>query len=470
MTPAEYAKFLADAGFSAEQAELIARWRAGKPQRAGSFRLEATTVGGEKSVDLLLYDFIGFDPWSGGGHTPKALIEQLEAAKPFDRITMRINSPGGDVFDAVTMLNILRRQQAKISVEVEGLAASAASFLAQAADPGELRVSEAGMFMVHRAFAVVMGNTKDMLDMAGVLEKMDGQIADIYAGRSGRRQATWLDYMDAETWFIGREAVEAKLADKVIPAQRAAACFDRRLLNVFRHAPKDLAARLFGDQAEEPDDDASGACFEVGDRVVLADAPQTAGIIRQVVSGPAYSLELDDAPGKVEQWYVGAELMLEDPLEEEEEEGAQARGGRRPHNAVPANPPNGGGEGVDGVWSKPALKDFTGARWEDLSHLEQMAIAKHFGWYDSLDTFDELKFPHHFAAGDDAGKPSLNGVRNALARLPQAQGLSDAQRAAIEKHLQAHLPAESDEGDGSAQDAEAVAVRLRLLELEEAAQ
>lgn len=239
----EYRQSLVDAGFSAEEADRIVRWRAvnRKSERPGRVVMEKT---GDGEADLLIYEAIGFDPWTGDGLTPKKLTEDLAALGPLSRITLRINSPGGDVFDAVTMLNILRRQQAKISVEVEGLAASAASFLAQAADPGELRVSDAGMFMVHRAWALAMGNTKDMADMAVVLEKLDGQIANIYAGRSGRRQETWLNYMDAETWFTGAEAVEAKLADKVIATKRAAACIDPAVFAQFRAVPEKIAASV----------------------------------------------------------------------------------------------------------------------------------------------------------------------------------------------------------------------------------
>lgn len=244
----EYRQSLVDAGFSADEADRIVRWRAvNREQKSGRIVAQAD---GNGEGELLIYEAIGFDPWEGGGFTPKNLVEQLAALGPISRLTVRINSGGGSVFDGFTILNILRRQEAKISVEIEGLAASAASFIAQAASPGELRISDAGMMMIHDAQAAVMGSAKDMIDMASTLEKLDGQIADIYAARSGRRSATWRDLMDKESWFTGAEAVDAKLADKVIKTKRAAACIDPAIVATFRNAPADWLAKQEAAKAE----------------------------------------------------------------------------------------------------------------------------------------------------------------------------------------------------------------------------
>jgi len=234
-TLAEYKSFLVESGLEESQADRVVKIRADKhsPKQVGQIRMEKK----EDEAEILLYDVIGFDFWTGEGMTPKKLVEQLEAMQPFSRIMLRVNSPGGDVFDGMTIYNILRRQEAKISVEVEGLAASAASYVTQVADPGELRISEAGMFMVHRAWGITMGNTNDMLEMAGLLEKLDNQIAGIYSSRSKRKVDTWLNLMDEETWLTGQEAVDAKLADETITTKRAAACFDLSQFG-YRRAPQ----------------------------------------------------------------------------------------------------------------------------------------------------------------------------------------------------------------------------------------
>jgi len=238
----EYREELTAVGLDESQADAIVRARKDKRSttKSGTIRMEKK----DGEAELLLYEMIGFDFWTGGGMTPKKLVDDLAALQPFDKLTIRVNSPGGDVFDGMTIFNILRRQEAKISVEVEGLAASAASFITQVADPGELRISEAGMFMVHRAWGLTIGNTNDMLTMAEVLDKIDGQIADIYAGRSKRKAATWLGLMDEETWLTGQEAVDAKLADETITTKRVAAHLDPSALSQYRNAPKDIAARL----------------------------------------------------------------------------------------------------------------------------------------------------------------------------------------------------------------------------------
>lgn len=248
---------LQEAGFSAEEADRIVRWKTARnranTQQPGKIVMEKT---GEGEAELLIYEAIGFDFWTGGGLTPKKLTDDLAAFGKLDKLTLRVNSPGGDVFDAVTMFNILRRQEAKIAVEIEGLAASAASFLVQAADPGELHISEAGMMMVHQALGVVMGNKNDMADMAAVLEKLDGQIAAIYANRSKRKSDTWMKIMEEESWFTGQEAVDAKLADAVIPAKRVAACVDPEVFNQFRATPERLVAQARAAREQQDAEDA----------------------------------------------------------------------------------------------------------------------------------------------------------------------------------------------------------------------
>lgn len=238
-----YRDILLQSGLTAADAERVVSVRADKrrPVQAGTIRMEKSD---DETAEVLLYDVIGFDFWSGGGITPKGLVDSLAAMKPFNKLTVRINSPGGDVFDGMTLFNILRRQDATVSVEIEGLAASAASFIAMVADAGELRISEAGMAMVHNAWGVSVGNKHDMLELADLLDKIDGQIATMYANRSKRKAETWLKMMDAETWLTGQEAVAEKFADDVVPAKRVAALYGAGAVSQYRNAPADIAARL----------------------------------------------------------------------------------------------------------------------------------------------------------------------------------------------------------------------------------
>jgi len=286
---ADYKAHLTQMGFNDTEADQITRARAlhAKRERPGTIRVEKVNGEGE----ILLYDSIGFDFWTGGGTTPKVFAEQLLALGDIDRLTLRVNSPGGDVFDGFTILNILRRQQATIAVEVEGLAASAASFIIQAASPGELRVNEASTTMIHRAWGGVMGNAQDMVDMASVLEKLDGQIADIYAKRSKRKAEKWLAAMGAETWYTGQEAVDARLADSVVTAKKVAAMGDPAMLAGYRNVPELVACRC---GKPEPKDNSEAEAIKVRLRILeleMSDdelvimygnpaAPKPQGVIR----------------------------------------------------------------------------------------------------------------------------------------------------------------------------------------------
>jgi ATP-dependent Clp endopeptidase proteolytic subunit ClpP len=129
------------------------------------------------------------------------------------KINLHINSPGGSVFDGVAIYNSLVSHKASITAYVEGLAASAASFIAQAGD--EIVMRRGSTMMIHDALAAVYGNQQDMLDVAEVLDKISNNVADIYAYRAGGTIEAWRETMRAETWYSAQEAVDAGLADKV---------------------------------------------------------------------------------------------------------------------------------------------------------------------------------------------------------------------------------------------------------------
>lgn len=130
---------------------------------------------------------------------------------------MHINSPGGDVFDGIAIYNQLRQAQKRgtVHVVVDGLAASAASFIAQAASPGHLEMAPHSQMMIHDGFAMAIGNAADMRELAAQLDKASDNIASIYADRSGKPAPYWRDMMRNETWLSDAEAVSVGLADRV---------------------------------------------------------------------------------------------------------------------------------------------------------------------------------------------------------------------------------------------------------------
>lgn len=177
----------------------------------GFFKAEA-----EKSDEatLYLYDMIVSDDW-WGGITPIAFIKELKAISA-PVIHLRINSPGGDVFAARAMQTAMNEHPSKIIAHIDGLCASAATFLAVSAS--ESRISAGSMFMIHNAWTIAMGNAKDFADMAMLLGKIDGSIANDYVAKTGKELSQVTAWMDAETYFLGQEAVDAGFIDSVAEA------------------------------------------------------------------------------------------------------------------------------------------------------------------------------------------------------------------------------------------------------------
>lgn len=159
------------------------------------------------SAEILLYDEIG--TW---GITAADFAGALKATGGGD-VCVRINSPGGDVFDGLAIYNLLNAHPGKVSVVIDGLAASAASVIAMAGDTIEMAAS--AFMMIHNAWGIVVGNRNDMRATADTLQKIDGQLADIYADRSGCDQDAVTAMMDAETWLTADECKSQGFCDCV---------------------------------------------------------------------------------------------------------------------------------------------------------------------------------------------------------------------------------------------------------------
>lgn len=163
------------------------------------------------TAEVAIYDEIGY--W---GVTASDFMAELAGAD-VKNLTLRINSPGGDVFDGLAILNSLRNHPAVVNVVVDGLAASAASFIAMAGD--KIEMSPNSMMMIHEASGLCMGNSQDMRELADLLDKTSANIADIYARRSGRPAEEHRAAMRNESWYSDQEAVDAGLADAVIGSE-----------------------------------------------------------------------------------------------------------------------------------------------------------------------------------------------------------------------------------------------------------
>lgn len=132
-------------------------------------------------------------------------------------LEVHISSPGGDIYDGLTIYNTLlqARKRGTVNVIIDGLAASAASFIAMAASPGKLEISPHAEVMIHDGFCLAIGNAADMRELADQLDRASDNIAGIYADRTGKPAAYWREKMRAETWFTDRQAVDEGLADRI---------------------------------------------------------------------------------------------------------------------------------------------------------------------------------------------------------------------------------------------------------------
>lgn len=180
----------------------------------GGGRFEIKNANSEEAT-IYLYDVIVSDEASAewfGGVAPQPFVTALNGITA-KKINLRINSPGGDVFGARAIEQALREHPAEIVAHIDGYAASAATIIMMAAD--HITMNQGAMLMIHDAWSLVMGDSADMLNMAALLEKIDGTIAGTYANRTGLNAEAVRALMDAETWFTADEAVAAKFADSI---------------------------------------------------------------------------------------------------------------------------------------------------------------------------------------------------------------------------------------------------------------
>ncbi|MBB3396865.1 head maturation protease, ClpP-related [Rhizobium sp. BK060] len=167
---------------------------------------------GSDSDTITMFDVIGEDYWSGTGVTAKRISAALRAIGDKD-VRIQINSPGGDLFEGIAIYNMLRAHKAKVTIEVLGWAASAASIIAMAGD--EIRMGVGTFMMVHNAWGVVIGNRHDLAEASSLFEGFDSAIADIYGARTGAKRKDIVALMDAETFMGPSEAVKNGFADVI---------------------------------------------------------------------------------------------------------------------------------------------------------------------------------------------------------------------------------------------------------------
>jgi len=169
-------------------------------------------------VDIYIFDEIG-----AYGLNAQSFIDEI---KPYKNspLNIHINCVGGDVFDGMAIYNIIKKRTAKTTAYIEGIAASMGSVIALAAD--NVVMAENSLFMIHNAWGGAMGEAKEMKKTAKLLDKISGEIADIYVKKTKLPYNKVEEMMDEETWLNAEEAYELGFVDSISDAIKVAAKYD----------------------------------------------------------------------------------------------------------------------------------------------------------------------------------------------------------------------------------------------------
>lgn len=437
---------------------------------------------GDAVTRLDVYDDIGDYGWFGG-ISAQEFVSQVGGIK--GDISCHINSGGGDVFDGVAIANALRNHKGKVTTVVDGLAASIASVIAQA---GQERVAEPGsMLMIHEAFGMCGGDAADMAKMAEVLDKVSGNIADIYAERAGGTPESWRGAMREESWYTAEEAVAAGLADKVgtgkaeLPAGLDLAAFTSvpgRIAARLREMPVMKAPARPHDAGKHPVDgerdhsrdepvppDSAGSRPAAGEQSCEAlshqcckDAAVAKDMLRAVVREEIRAASGDDMHGDHERWDPDGDGDCDACPEGDTDNDYWGPDGEQLRD-VPGQPMKDRALTADDIraivreelalrnaaadesaWDGPAAMSWASSQDNPESAFRSICAGEKTTG--EPDTQDHWALPHHKHAGDP---PNRKGVSSALGYLNATQDLKN--KGAAEDHLKAHQAAMG--GDGA---------------------
>ena len=233
------------------------------------------------TAEVFLYNEIG-----SFGTSAQEFVADLRKIKT-PKIEMHISSPGGEVFDGMAIYNALRNHPAHVTMFIDGIAASAASFIAMAGD--RVLAERTATLMIHDGHGIAAGNAKDMLALADLLDKTSDNIASIYAEKAGGEVSAWRERMRAETWYSAAEAQQAGLVDEVVSGKTRVTNSITWDLSMFRYPGRSAAPDPLNHAPAPPDDPEPPADDPPDEAGFFMPALDLAGIRNAVES-------LDDIP------------------------------------------------------------------------------------------------------------------------------------------------------------------------------
>lgn len=191
------------------------------------------------SAEIMIYAPIGtfFSDDVGA----REVVERLNEIKNIHEITVRINSPGGEVFEGLAIYNALLNHPAKISVKIEGIALSIASVIAMAGD--NITMSESSLFMIHNPFTIAWGDGAELRKAAAIIDKAKDVLVKAYKRHTTLDNGAIAEAMDAETWYKPDEALAVDFITDVSTAPKIEARFDLDKFN-YRNIPSGLHKKM----------------------------------------------------------------------------------------------------------------------------------------------------------------------------------------------------------------------------------
>lgn len=373
-----------------------------------------------------IYDEIGYFGVSAGD-----FIRDL--ANVDGPIEVHLNSPGGEVFDGVAIYNALLARK-DVTVMIDGLAASIASVIAMAGNP--VQIARNAQMMIHDGFGQAIGNAQDLRDMAELLDRTSNNIASIYSDHTGKPAAYWREIMRAETWYDADEAIENGLADRVIDSgagRRVMQPSDKWDMSVFRvSGAMPQASSISASEHQHPpvvgvhvhNHHGHGSNDPPGESGMHMHSHRHNGDNRHDDHHYSWDPDGDGDNDMTPQgdldhshWSEGGQQLKSVP--------------GRPltaqlelidiRNAAVDNSPWDAGRAMHNAAQSDNPAEFYAA----------ICAGKRAGDSDSSEAH---ALPHHYTPG---AAPNAAGVRAALARLNQTQGLTN--KDAAQAHLEAHM-------------------------------
>jgi ATP-dependent Clp protease, protease subunit len=205
---------------------------------AGFWGWDSAIKAETETLTIRVYDVIGSGFFGGFGAEDMAKI--LDENKGVKNIEVRFNTPGGDVFDGIAMMNLLRQSKAKVTGFVDGYAASAGTIVAMGC--AAVHMGPSAFWMVHEPWTVVMGNRRDMRETASFLDKVTDAIVDEYTRFTGADRKHIAGMVSAETWLSAQEAVDEGFAKSVVDVEAPENSADARATAQVIAALKTFAA------------------------------------------------------------------------------------------------------------------------------------------------------------------------------------------------------------------------------------